>query len=1364
MRNDKSRTEQRGTLLVEAIAMLGLIALVTPTLYKKSAERLQEIQDINVASQARTMNSVIDTFIKTNFSPLMWAMSSDASATVEISFDDNQSGYFDIGYSSYVPFGYNPSDLKGYGAPRVYVHRDRSTLVSYIVYPKQADPGRKRAARLASLVGANGGLVSGIKEVQGTGGAWYLDSSMVDELEIDSSILTENSLVITSDEPVSMSHEDNVKFLYRVPPDNDGNTEDYYHNTMVTDLYLGGHYEPTDRGDWGNDFYSVFNVRKLTMNTDCNREFVSGHGTSSTAQHCDPMVADLYIGKPHGKFLQASDKSPGINEGNTGAAWIYGNLSALSDNFRLFREGGGSDGYDADMSRLSSAYDVLQFARMHESSDIEEAIIFRAENPSGSARVALLDDFVQVRQNGSSITGGAVSGSGFDFLVGNSSDVGGEGAFIHAFNAGNGNMVYINHGTNDAATYINRQGGRVYINGGSSDVTDVMETYVNDEGGLFKAGKSGAWIAATGTKDSARVDLLSGADLGEGTGSDDRIFTVGDEDETDNHMMWANNEKVSLRGGKILAYSKNVNSDGSSAGGPMFINAEFDSSISTGAALDGAVALNSRYTDIFGTTYIGSREMWSTDVVDGQFSRNWTLGVAGSAWVDDLLWARRSWLVNAGMRELHAGYESFSEYASDATRNGAWLNAYDDKVVIRNRLKARNASSSYANENDTMFMAQSSMVMMNDTEGAWARLESGSARIGTYGNFFFADGGSTVASGSANVVGQQLVNIYTANSEDSSFVNIQNDALLLGGHPGAGSTYANTIAAKAKWFSILTDGTKPSSSADDDVQFFADADRVRTRYVDFEVEDDSSIARFRVLPNSDNVGGDRANVQVNGSFHVGGNDVIHIASNSSNTAGEDDDVNRHAMFEVDPEYVSVWAKDKTSGNYAGRGSSSSQYYAMLKINPYDIDGTATGSTTIAEDASVYIRKGAIELEASTGGDHASDEGYGYIKANRLVSNAGQTIGSQTREAGVSWGDTAQYDQYMVNPAYTSVMHDIKLTTRGGARLSDVLPDFVLKGVYNVINDRKEGSHTATDDTNGSWADPFVGILPYAMCPPGYKNMATIIPISFNVGQAGEVVNPSTLGKGSTSSKYVVNPSSRQAKILANAETNQGVIYPEVTQARSLIFNSIYQTDDTFSSFVAQTIERTEGWFWGLPAVYDTSDASTTTSDYRASVASSNVTTGIYTKDGSNWYEVAHPLYFQQNTWLKTSLDSDTKGWNSYMGFLYATADWADVTGGISAPVRSNHNMKGDNEDTTNPDNSANYVWNLFPVPTSTLEGHATVYCYFDRTAFNSWGGLVDQVDQLAGVNSSGTFYSKGQKNSSFVERLNDPTLKYDDPW
>ena len=96
--SDKS--EQRGTLLVEALAMLGLIAMVTPTLYKKSAERLQEIQDINVASQARTMSNVMDAYIRQNFSGLMSSAAEVSNSTVVIEFDDNQSGAYRIGYSS----------------------------------------------------------------------------------------------------------------------------------------------------------------------------------------------------------------------------------------------------------------------------------------------------------------------------------------------------------------------------------------------------------------------------------------------------------------------------------------------------------------------------------------------------------------------------------------------------------------------------------------------------------------------------------------------------------------------------------------------------------------------------------------------------------------------------------------------------------------------------------------------------------------------------------------------------------------------------------------------------------------------------------------------------------------------------------------------------------------------------------------------------------------------------------------------------------------------------------------------------------------------------------------------------------------
>lgn len=150
------------------------------------------------------------------------------------------------------------------------------------------------------------------------------------------------------------------------------------------------------------------------------------------------------------------------------------------------------------------------------------------------------------------------------------------------------------------------------------------------------------------------------------------------------------------------------------------------------------------------------------------------------------------------------------------------------------------------------------------------------------------------------------------------------------------------------------------------------------------------------------------------------------------------------MFEIDPEYIQVWARD-SDGNYAAGGSSAGGYYAMLKINPSDVKG---GSSNIndTEDASIYIRKGAIELEESyangTPSTFGADEGFGYIKANRFVSNTNETV----PEISGKTDRGTQYDQYMVNPAYTSVMHDIKLTTRGGARLSDAFAGLCAQGI------------------------------------------------------------------------------------------------------------------------------------------------------------------------------------------------------------------------------------------------------------------------------------------------------------------------------
>lgn len=1335
MRKVFEKIEQRGTLLVEALAMLGLIAMVTPTLYKKSAERLQEIQDINAASQARTMNNVVETFIKTYFQQLLAETSSASDPkTIKIALENSSNGYFEVGYSSFLPYGYSPDTIKNYKEPKIYVHRDGNSLVSYIVYPQIIDPGRKRAARLASLIGANGGLITPLREAQGTGGAWYLDSSMINDLEIDLSDVETNSLVITANEPIQNSTEDNDKFLYRVESD-----EEPYHNAMITDLYMGG--IPDTTGAYSaytspHNFYGIYNVRKLTLNTRCDKSMV-GHGAVSGSSLCNPEIADLYIGKP---LVGVNyEKDGGRYFGNNAAAWIYGNLSAINEGFKVTSDSSrtaefvfGPSGEDSS----GASYEIIYAGGAYDSSDVE---------------VRLLGEFVKAQKD---------NAGGYTFSVGSSMASDSDNDMIQAYSDAGGQKVRLGM-QKDADVYIAEKGGKVFINAGSDSSSTMVHavTKINSGGGSLEAGVDGGWMFASGRDDSTTVQMLK---------NKEGLFVVGASGASDDeNMLYADfgggssatsSSQISLYGQRLVVKKHEPYNESTSLGGRDGSGYE---------AKEGLTVVASKYTDVLGSTYMGTEKMNSSFADDGAvYNRgDWTLGVAGSAWVDETLWARRAWLKDAGMKNLHAGFSSYAQF-HNSPKTG-WLNVYGKGgndlvgggVVVRNPDKVVSAGS-VGDNSDIMFLANSSYAYMADTEGAFVLLNKGETKVGSDFNYFASDfSGSSDVSGSSYVVGADGVKLYTgSNNLDSSVVDIQMGALKMYGHAGSSGTYANRIKATAGEFGVVTGST--SANTLDDAQLYANSDLIRTRYVNFEVQRDNgeSAVVMGVYPNT--VANGSANVEIDGSLHITGNDVLHVASGDHNTASED---SSRAMFEIDPNYVRIWARDE-NGNYAN----SADYFAMLTINPQDISGSSVTMGTM-EDTSIYVRRGAIELEKSSGGSsntYAADEGFGYIKANRFVSNTELEAPSAVDSAG-------KYDKYMVNPAYTSVMHDIKLTTRGGARLSDILPDFVLKGVYNVSNDFTEEndgkteriSWSASDWTgakNGNdvaWASPYLGLIPYGMCPPGYKNMATIVPISFQLGRTGRVVP--AIGKGGVDTRaewqLLDGTEARQARILeAATSVNGGLKEPRLEVVSSLVWNDIYNSSNTFSQFVSDVEWKTEGWYWGVKAIFDEHGQQISGDlDYN----SSNV--GIYS-DGSSSYAIAEPLYFQEGTYLKTSLDPQDKGWEGRMGFIYNKNQWGRLANGLfSEGIRSN-NTDGSN-DSSNPgvNMSDDYVWNLFPVPTNTLEGHATVYCYFDRSQFDS-----SHVLQFNAKNDAHDFRdkSKADRGVDYLKRLDDPSLKYNDPW
>lgn len=194
--------------------------------------------------------------------------------------------------------------------------------------------------------------------------------------------------------------------------------------------------------------------------------------------------------------------------------------------------------------------------------------------------------------------------------------------------------------------------------------------------------------------------------------------------------------------------------------------------------------------------------------------------------------------------------------------------------------------------------------------------------------------------------------------------------------------------------------------------------------------------------------------------------------------------------------------------------------------------TATNTSNYVKNntgkGSVYVRRGAIEVASGVSTrtnvinpykTAGGDTNMGHIKADTFISNEQLYTNQMVPTASnFSQGTVAgKYDTFMVNPAYTSVMHDIKLTTRGGARLSDILPDFINKGIYVVDNTYAENknlnialSTNPETGANGNPTSPWVGLVPAPQCPPGYQKVITAMPSTFAMAQAGY---PITKGRG-----------------------------------------------------------------------------------------------------------------------------------------------------------------------------------------------------------------------------------------------------------
>ncbi len=621
-------------------------------------------------------------------------------------------------------------------------------------------------------------------------------------------------------------------------------------------------------------------------------------------------------------------------------------------------------------------------------------------------------------------------------------------------------------------------------------------------------------------------------------------------------------------------------------------------------------------------------------------------------------------------------------------------------------------------------------ITLTQGKGIDIRAEKGS--VGMYGN-------STEIAGLKDVVisgkGSGGVTINAPDTQvllNTKLTDMAGDARVRGDLTVDGTFTADQIHG----ITSISGGGTDSKNAN----FYADANKVEIAKNNFRV---GSSDNYRILANAENVimkvgtkEGQTSGISANWSSlrGVAGNSYLSLVRGSAgiSTGGPDGTIpalnepkfaknrfflyNRNALISAEND---IQLKSFNNGNItmeAGNVRLDDNGLALAEngetISSGPLSTPNSENSVLPSGAAFTIsRNGVIDIRPPAEGEDGTT--HGFIRARRLVSDQEYPgkVKDATKFHGYKNGESdaapgKPYDYFQVNPAYTSVMNDIKLASRGGARLSDILPDFINKGIYVVDNTYTEGSvvgdawpvptsspsgftFTGVSDCSSTdcVASPWLGFVPAPQCPKNYARGITITPFRWRMSEAYTVYNLPSVGDGNAGVDY--------KKIITGADF--GKYFFRYTNPQDAMFELSTASGDTHTH---------------LP-------------------------------------ESGYPMTFQTNTWLNTTMseyrDSGNKfwGWHAIMGFVYRPLDYGEVLKNIGQNI-------SDDE----------VAWNIFPVYAQEMAGVASVYCIFDRNPLGSgfvWDEkYVNDYDQLRNFRS-------GHEKSSKLQ-LNDPNLEYDDAW
>ncbi len=161
---NKSRGNEKGAIIIEIIAVIALLGVLGPLLFRQVLSRNEEVENINIASEVRAVKEAFSAYILTNKQALLTK--------------NGCSRFENAALDYYLPYGMENA-VDSYDLTLCVIDGTPKFIEGFIVPNEGSLPekmGLKRSARIANIIGADGGIYRrGSNSLEGVAGGWHVD-------------------------------------------------------------------------------------------------------------------------------------------------------------------------------------------------------------------------------------------------------------------------------------------------------------------------------------------------------------------------------------------------------------------------------------------------------------------------------------------------------------------------------------------------------------------------------------------------------------------------------------------------------------------------------------------------------------------------------------------------------------------------------------------------------------------------------------------------------------------------------------------------------------------------------------------------------------------------------------------------------------------------------------------------------------------------------------------------------------------------------------------------------------------------------------------------------------------------------------